>query len=81
MHNVPDACKEARKWVKDDRHHQLQEVSVGARMMVTENIDVPNGVANSATCTCTNVITDKHGVVQWIEGDMNQTCGQESHVL
>jgi hypothetical protein len=72
LHNVPTDYKEGRRWVTNAKHHQLQEVSVGARMMVTENIDVPNGVANSATCTCTNIITDNDGVVQWVVAELDK---------
>jgi hypothetical protein len=72
VHNVPEECKEAKRWVRNEKHHPLQNVGVGARMMVTENIDVPKGIANSAQCTCTNVVVDSKGVVQWIEADFTK---------
>jgi hypothetical protein len=46
-HEDPDL----QTWLADPKFHQLQEVAVGARVMITANLDIKAGVVNGSTAT------------------------------
>jgi hypothetical protein len=73
LHNVHADVKIVDKWLYNEKHHRLPKVGVGARAMITENLDISRGLANSATCTITDVKEDNKGVIMWVEAELHST--------
>ncbi|GAQ92710.1 hypothetical protein KFL_011020025 [Klebsormidium nitens] len=49
------AERDLKEWLSDSYFHQLQRVAVGAKVMITQNLDLENGAANGATAEVTSV--------------------------
>ncbi|MCO5560304.1 hypothetical protein L7F22_049756 [Adiantum nelumboides] len=42
-------------WINDSKFHELHAIAIGARCMITSNIDLSVGAANGAVCMITKI--------------------------
>lgn len=52
---LPMHLRDICEWAKDRRFHQLSKVAVGARVVLTSNIDIKSGAVNGAVAIVTAV--------------------------